>query len=269
MLTDTIATEAGDIAVVSTANAGPAVLFIHGNSSCKEVFRNQLSAPFAKDFNLIALDLPGHGASSDARVPARDYTMPGYAAMALAVMKALGCDRFTVVGWSLGGHIALEMMAQSAAVERVLITGTPPVSASPESMGAGFLPSEHMLLTGKADFTEDEIDAYARATCGEPFEPFLREAVARTDGRARATMMTSAMSGAGADQKALVETDPRPIAVVSGANEPFVNNAYLQALAWKNLWQGRVHIIEGAGHAPFWEQKEQFNTIVLAFLSGL
>lgn len=212
--------------------------------------------------------MPGHGASSDAREPARDYTIPSYATMAFEVIRGLGCDTFVVVGWSLGGHIALEMMAQSASVQRVLITGTPPVSANPESMAAGFLPSEHMLLTGKADFTEEEIDAYARATCGEPFEAFLLDAVARTDGRARVTMMTSAMSGAAADQKALVETDPRPVAVVNGANEPFVNNAYLHALSWKNLWSGQVHLIAEATHAPFWEQPDAFNALLERFLMG-
>lgn len=77
----------------------------------------------------------------------------------------------------------------------LLATGTPPVANTAGAIATGFLPSEHMGLASKRELTSAEIDAYAHATCGanapfEPFEPFLRDAVQRTDGRARETMFT-------------------------------------------------------------------------------
>ena len=67
MTTSVVPTSFADIAVSDSAGAGSAVLMIHGNSSCKEVFRHQLESPLGARLRLIAMDLPGHGASSDAR----------------------------------------------------------------------------------------------------------------------------------------------------------------------------------------------------------
>ena len=238
------------------------LLFIHGNSSCKEVFQQQLKV-FGKERQCIAIDLPGHGQSDNARDPHRTYSMVGYADAILQVMQQLEIDSFYVVGWSLGGHIGIEMMSQSEAVKGLLITGTPPIGIDGSDMANAFLPSEHMGLTGQEVFTQEESESYARATCGASarYESFLGEAVRRTDGRARRLMMEAAMRGEGVNQKKLVQTDPRPIAVINGADEQMVNNQYLVSLKFSNLAGGMVHLIPDVGHAPFWEAPESFNAI--------
>lgn len=50
------------------------VLLIHGNSSCKEVFRNQRDGDLGRRYRMIAVDLPCHGASEDARYLEGGYT---------------------------------------------------------------------------------------------------------------------------------------------------------------------------------------------------
>jgi len=257
------------IAVTESAGSGPPALLIHGNSACKEVFRNQLDGDIGARHRLIAIDLPGHGRSSDARNPRRSYTIPGYADLAVEVMDRLGVKRFAVFGWSLGGHAAIDMLCRHDGVAGVMITGTPPVANTPESFGAGFKVSEHMGLTAKRDFTPEEAQAYARATCGGPFDPLLLDAVKRADGRARETMFTAALSGWNADQLRIVETGDRPIAVISGGDEPFVNNDHLHSIAWANLWEDRVHILEGVGHAPFWEAPDRFDPMFARFLNDV
>ena len=246
------------------------LLFIHGNSSCKEVFKQQM-ADLAKDHQCIAIDLPGHGQSQNATDPATTYCMAGYADAILQAMQALAVNEFYVVGWSLGGHIGIEMMSQSPAVKGLLISGTPPVGHNPEDMANAFLPSEHMALTAQEILSEAEADSYARATCGTTanYESFLGEAVRRTDGRARRMMMESAMRGEGVDQRNMVETDPRPVAVVNGADEPMINNQYLLDLKFKNLSGGTVNLIPGSGHAPFWDSPDRFNKLLRAHVSGI
>ena len=78
-----IETSACDIAIVESTGTGPTVLFVHGNSSCKEVFRNQLQGAIGQTWHCVAMDLPGHGRSSDAWDPETTYNMPGYADAAL------------------------------------------------------------------------------------------------------------------------------------------------------------------------------------------
>ena len=271
MAETTVETSHCKIAVSESAGQGPPVLLTHGNSSCKEVFRNQIDGDIGDTYRLIAIDLPGHGGSGDAHDPRRTYSMPGYAQAAVEVMAALGHDRFAMLGWSLGGHIGLEMLAGHDVLTGLMITGTPPVSDGEEAVGAGFLPSEHMHLAGQRDFSPDEISAYARATCGinAPFEDFLHDAVARTDGRARELMLASFMAGHGSNQQQAATQSPVPLAIVNGAEEPFVNNEFIARLAYDNLWGDRVHLLEGIGHAPFWEAPETFDPYLRRFLDDL
>jgi hypothetical protein len=147
------------------------------------------------------------------------------------------------------------MLTRTDAVSGLMITGSPPVAKGAEELGRGFLPSEHMGLAGQEEFSEAEVDAYARATCGinAPFEPFLKEAVARTDGCARALMFASFSRGEGCDQQQAAIHSAVPLAIVNGGGEPFVNNAFVQSLTYDNLWEDKVYLIDGVGHAPFWE----------------
>jgi pimeloyl-ACP methyl ester carboxylesterase len=57
--------------------------------------------------------------------------------------------------------------------------------------------------------------------------------------------------------------------VVNGSHEPFTRLDYLSSLGYQNLWGGRCHIIEGAGHAPFLETPEPFNRLLSSFLNDM
>jgi len=257
------------IAVTESRPDGRPILFIHGNSSCKEVFRHQIAATgFGDRYRCIAMDLPGHGASDDALDPARTYCMTGYADCALEMLSILGAENAVVVGWSLGGHIAIEMVNQSDRISAYMISGTPPVAKGEASLAAGFLPSEHMHLAGQQEFSDEEADAYAHATCGinAPYEPFLLDAVKRTDGRARKNMFAAFVAGLGCDQQQLVQTNKTPLAVINGAEDAFVNNDFVASVAYANLWENKVHLLDKIGHAPFWEAPDQFNPILDRFL---
>jgi pimeloyl-ACP methyl ester carboxylesterase len=264
-----IETSHAQIAVAESEGQGPAVLFIHGNSSCKEVFRHQMTGAIGAQYRCLAMDLPGHGKSSDAPDPRRSYSMPASAEAALEVLAALNVGRVAVIGWSLGGHIGIEMLPRSSEIAGLLITGTPPVGKTQEEVGLGFLPCEHIGLASKENFTGPDAENFAHHTCGvdAPFEPFLLEAVRRTDGRARRFMFEAFLAGSGSDQRKVVETTSVPVAVVNGGGEPFINNDYCAGLSYGNLWDGKVHIFPKIGHAPFWEAPDQFNPLLQRFLA--
>ena len=169
-----------------------------------------------------------------------------------------------VFGWSLGGHIGIEMIPRFPGLKGLMITGTPPVALA--GAAAGFKPSPHMGLAGQRDFSEIDIDNYAAATCGAPHAPFLRAAVARTDGRARKTMFDAFAAGDGIDQRDTVATSPILLGVVNGDDEPFVNLDYVDSLSYANLWEGHCHRLAGLGHALFWEAPQVFDPILERFL---
>ena len=85
----TIATPHADIRLTDTEGAGLPVLLLHGSASSRSVFDRQFGSQLAERHRLIAIDLPGHGQSSDAPDPAAGYTITGFAA-AIAALDAIG-----------------------------------------------------------------------------------------------------------------------------------------------------------------------------------
>lgn len=249
-----------------------AVLFIHGNSSCKEVFRHQFASQLAERYRFISFDLPGHGESSDAIEAEKFYTQPAYADIAIEVMQHCQVHRFIVVGWSLGGHIGIEIMNKYKGLIGLAMSGTPPAGPGLEEVNKAFTPQPHMAFTSKEVFSGEEAEIYAKYTCGInlPPDPTLVNAVKRTDGRARRIMWDYVtVQNMGCPQREVIENTVIPVAVIQGGDEAFFSNDYFETLSFGNLWGGKIHIIENAGHAPFWERPDQYNVILERFIKDL
>jgi pimeloyl-ACP methyl ester carboxylesterase len=262
----TLETPHGSIAVEERGHGGIPVLMLHGNSFCRGVFRHQFAGRVAAhDHRLIAMDFPGHGQSSDAPDPMRTYTRPGLADAAVEVLHKLQIDEAVVVGWSLGGHVALEMIARFPALRGLMIVGAPPVSR--DNMAEGFTGHPHARVAGREQLSDTEIDDFIATIIGESAEPFIRDAVARADGRFRKRLFEALRTETDyVDQRVTVKNSTVPLAVVNGSADTLVNLDYFDKLSYGNLWEGRCHRLPGLGHAPFWQGPEQFDAVLERFL---
>src|SRR5262249_17915759 len=102
---------------------GPRTLFLNGSGSTLATSA-LLIAPFAERLEVVAPDQRGLGRP---RIPPGPYTMADYAADALAVMDAVGWERFRLVGVSFGGMVAQELAVTAPArVERLALCCTSP-----------------------------------------------------------------------------------------------------------------------------------------------
>ena len=222
------------------------VLLVHGNSSCKEIFKNQIDALSRLGHTVLAPDLPGHGESANSRTPRSTYSFPGYVDILTGLLDRLEIDRCHVVGWSLGGHIGLELWHRNPRMASLTISGTPPVRLSSKGVSEGFVASSKMDLAGTRDFDEHDVSAYGTAMLGQRLDRRTRLArmIARTDGRARFWMLKNGLAGCGIDEVKAVRDCRRPLAIIQGRRDPFVNIDYLQGLAYKNLWLDRPVLIE-------------------------
>jgi pyruvate dehydrogenase E2 component (dihydrolipoamide acetyltransferase) len=91
--------------VLSAGPVGaPPVLLLHGIGGSAATWQGVLE-PLAIDHHVVAVDFPAHGRSD---VPERDLTVAGLAATIVELLAALGLDRATLVGHSLGGAVALQ-----------------------------------------------------------------------------------------------------------------------------------------------------------------
>ena len=96
---------------------GSPVLLLHGFSSSLFTWKDVLPE-LARSHDVIALDLPGHGASD---IPA-SLTPELLARVVPAVLDQLGVPRASFVGNSLGGAIAIAVAARSPArVDRLVL----------------------------------------------------------------------------------------------------------------------------------------------------
>jgi pimeloyl-ACP methyl ester carboxylesterase len=267
-----VETQHARVAISETDGTGHPVLLIHGNSSCRQVFRHQLEGELGNRYRMIAMDLPGHGDSENARDPQESYTQPAYAEAAVDVLRACGAENAVILGWSLGGHIGIELISRLPDMRALTFSGTPPTGPGTEEVSRAFTPLPHMAFTSKELFSQEDAETYAKYTCGVdlPPDPVLSAAVKRTDGKARRIMWDRwTIEGLGCPQRRTVETWDRPIAVIQGSDEAFFDNAYLDGINWRNLWSEKVHIIDGGGHAPFWAKSDLYNGILASFLADV
>jgi pimeloyl-ACP methyl ester carboxylesterase len=258
------------LAFTQSAGQDRPVIFVHGNSCSSRTWDGILDSPFGQRFRCLALDLPGHGNSAKAENPA-DYSLPGYAKTLTGFATATGTTDAVIVGWSLGGHIALEAAPQLPGAAGYVIFGTPPV-ASAAQMGEAFLPNPAMNTGFTADVSPAEARAYAESFTAPrsalSLDGFVAD-ILRTDGAARAGLIASIGAGRFADEVAIATALSQPLAILQGQDEQLVNLDYLRTLSVPTLWRHEVQLIPGAGHAPHQETPEAFTAILRDFLADL
>jgi pimeloyl-ACP methyl ester carboxylesterase len=110
-----------DIAYVDSGGDGPPLVFVHGLSSYTAYWEYQLPA-FAKKYRVLALDLPGYGASARPDAPC---TPPWYADLVSSWMDVVGAPRATVIGHSMGGQIALTLALNHPGRVSALVLSAP------------------------------------------------------------------------------------------------------------------------------------------------
>ena len=166
-----------ELALTESDGTGMPILMLHGTASSREAFARQFHSPLAEAHRLLALDLPGHGASGDAAGPA-GYTLAALTETVAGCIAELKLRRLVICGWSLGGHIAMELIGHPA-VAGVMITGAPPLSKGPLGMLRAFQPSWDMLLASKENFTERDVQRFYHLCFGQGGSPELLAAVRR------------------------------------------------------------------------------------------
>ena len=82
------------------------IVFLHGTRLTAAQWTPQVAA-LGDQFDCLALDLPGHGTRSGER-----FSLAGAAESVAAEIAARGGGSAIVVGWSLGGYVAMELAAR-------------------------------------------------------------------------------------------------------------------------------------------------------------
>lgn len=258
------------IAFVESTGTGRPVVLLHGNSSSSLAWHPLLAGPFGQRFRCLALNLPGHGRSAKAARP-DIYSVPGYAAILTSFLTALAAQDAVLVGWSLGGHIALEAAPTLPEAAGFVIFGAPPVGTAAQ-LGEAFLPNPTLNVGYTAEVDTEAALSYATSFLAPgstvPPDEFVADILA-TDGVARVALLASIGEGRFADEVAVIAQLTRPIAVLHGEHDQLVSLDYLRGLTIPTLWRGAVQIMPGVGHAPHVEAPQQFADVTTRFITDL
>jgi pimeloyl-ACP methyl ester carboxylesterase len=111
----------GHHVVYRVAGSGPPVVLIHGMVNASRHW-NAVAERLAESHTVIAPDLVGHG---DSATPRGDYSLGAHASVIRDLLSALGIERATMVGHSLGGGVAMVFFWQfPERVERLALVSS-------------------------------------------------------------------------------------------------------------------------------------------------
>ena len=245
------------------------IVFLHGSGFSKEIFKLQFGGQQLRDHHLIAVDLPGHGASEDAADPKATYSYAGFASAITDFIKWRGIERCIVVGWSLGGHVAYEMLDTVPQVAGVLAFGAPPAVGGPLGIIRSLHISKNLLLISKAKFSRADAERFERACLDGHCQGEFVDALCRTDEKMRPFLSRSVMGSTGHGQRKRVETTNTPVCLLQGRHDPIARTGYMQAFTGESLFAGRCIVFDESGHAPFLDAPEKFASLLSQFADSV
>jgi pimeloyl-ACP methyl ester carboxylesterase len=255
--------------------SGPVLLLIHGMAGSCENWQAVIE-PLARRHTVIAPDLPGHGGSA---AGAGDYSLGALALGLRDLLLALGHDRATLVGHSLGGGIAMQIAYQSPEItERLVLVSS-----------GGLGPEVSPLLRAAALPGADWFIA-ATATPGRRVGPVLSRGlrtiglrptadvaeVARgyaslADGDRRAAFLATLRWVVNPTGQAIDGRDRLylaagiPVLIVWGSRDPIIPVRHGER-AHDAIAGSRLEIFDGVGHLPQLEAPGHFVAVLERFL---
>ena len=98
---------------------GEAIVFLHGYTGSTKDWEKQISF-FSKNYRAIAIDHRGHG-NTEAPSRKEDYAIKIFSQDVYALLNKLGVDRCCLVGHSMGGYMALQIILDHPDIVKALV----------------------------------------------------------------------------------------------------------------------------------------------------
>ena len=256
---------------------GPRLLCLHGWLDNAASFLPL--APHLAEFDLVALDLPGHGASAH-RAPGYDYAFVDWVHDVLDAMDSLGWPQADLLGHSMGGAIASAVAAAAPARVRrlALLEALGPISGEPGPAGQRLrdaVAARRAVATRPARIIPDldtavaarlaasrMTDEAARLIVERNLRPVEGGHAWRSDPR---LTLPSALRMAEDTVQSLLRAIEAPVLVIAADPSPPYFSAAVREARLACLADGRVVVFDG-GHHLHMEQAARVAAPLLDFL---
>jgi pimeloyl-ACP methyl ester carboxylesterase len=259
------------------AGEGPLIVLIHGITGRSDQWEPAVEH-LAREHEVLAPDLLGHGQSAK---PRGDYSLGAYASAVRDTMVALGHDRATVVGHSLGGGVAMQFAYQfPERCERLALVSSGGLGREVHPLlRAATLPGAewvlpllvHARVIGAGEAVARALGVL-RLQAGTDLAEVARGFASLGDGEARDAFietMRAVLDPGGQRVSALDRlylAEALPSLLVWGTEDPIIPVEHGRA-AHELMPGSRLELLEGAGHFPQLEEPHRFAELLAAFIA--
>ena len=255
-------------AVVS--GAGSPILLLHGFTGNVSAWQN-LRSMLEPSHQVIALDILGHG-GSDSPASASCYRMERTAADIMALLDQLTAGKIHLLGYSMGGRLALYLAWRYAdRFHSLILEGASPGLHSQQARAERMRRDHHLADQIEARGIEWFVDFWENLPLWDSQDALVKAAQRRqrlgNDPLGLANSLRGLGNGA---QPSLWEELPRlnlPTQLIVGQlDRKFLRINREMAAA---MPQAALKVVPNAGHRVHLENPRALNETVLSFLRGL
>jgi len=242
---------------------GPPLVLIHGLGSSSRDWEKQVG-PFSESFQVVTVDLRGHGQSDKPRAP---YSVRTFAKDIYNLVSALNISSLHVMGISLGGMVAFELAVRHPELlhSLVIVNGYPEMRV--ESLQERLMIWRRYLLLELFGMRGTGV-MLGRHLFPNPEQAELRELFvkrwAENDKRAYRASLRAIVNWDVEDRIGEIKC---PVLVVA-SEQDYMPLEEKQAYTAK-MPNAELVVIENARHAVTAERPEDFNAVTLDFLEKL
>jgi pimeloyl-ACP methyl ester carboxylesterase len=258
--------------------SGPVVVLVHGITSSSATWE-RVMPHLADHFTVIAPDLAGHGESAK---PRGDYSLGAHASSLRDLLLALGHERATFVGHSLGGGIAMQFSYQfPERCERLVLVDSGGLGRDVNwLLRAATLPGSELVLPFLA--ATRLLDAGARAggllnrlglSLGTDLEEIARGHSTLSDSATRAAFVHTLRAvvepgGQRVDaSNRLYLAEQLPFLLIWGERDSIIPVSHGHA-THERMPNSRLEVFPHSGHFPQLDEPERFLDVLIEFIDS-
>lgn len=240
-------------------NGRSALVLVHGFLGGARYWIPLTSA--LKDyFDVIAVDLPGFAGS--AHIPAPD-SIAGLSQTVVQLMDRLDIQRFSLLGFSMGGMVAMQAaLDQSNRVEQLILYGTAASGDLPDRFESWDASIARMQSQGVEATADKTVRTWFVEGDKHPFYASCREACRGASDASCIKIMRALQSWSARDRLSEIKA---PTLLVVGDKDRSTKPAESIAI-WERVPGSQLCILPNCAHGVHMEKPDLFNRIVLDFL---
>lgn len=241
------------------AGAGTALVLVHGYLGGSGQWAAEIEC-FSEHFDVIAVDLAGYGEARDRTAPTQ---IAAHASAVLRTLDQLGFSGFHLLGHSMGGMVAQEIVHQAPhRVMRLVLYGTGPQGSIPGRF--------ETMARSRERLAEDGVERTARRICAtwlldrEASPAFERLAALGTCVSPQAAE-AGLWAMEGWDGRDRLPHIRQATLLVWGEHDRTYGWAQAEAL-WRGIPAASLAVLPACSHALHLERAALFHALVLDFL---